>query len=94
MPDAPAIPVFRQDIDLMAWGAYPIVGTISKAPSVFVNGIPIMTVLSLTANAGVMVTGSASVFAEGLPVCRIGDLAESEGGVQEVLEGSPNVFSV
>ena len=52
------------------------------APTVFVNGAPIVVVGTLVAPHGAgphaiatMIQGSAVVFAGGLPVCRAGDAA-------------------
>ncbi len=91
MPDPlPSFPVLRQDLDLLLDGE---VGVISAAPSVFVNGVPIMTLESLVSDSGVMVTGSPGVFAEGKPVCRPEDLAFCASGVKVAVEGSPDVFT-
>lgn len=65
------------------------------APTVFVNGAPIAVVGADVAGHGVgahagpaMVTGSATVFAQGKPVCRAGDLANCT----HQATGSPNVL--
>lgn len=68
------------------------------APTVFVNGAPIVVVGTLIAphgtpphDAAAMAMGSSSVFAGGLPVCRDGDAATcgdtGSGGSPDVNAG-------
>lgn len=70
------------------------VGTISLANSVYVNGKRLMVIGSKTSSEGIMITGSAKVFAEGLPVCRLTDRSTSLlFGQAEVVVGSLNTHS-
>jgi len=73
-------------------------GTIIEAlaPSVFVNGYPIAVLHCKVQGHGpgvhagpVMAESSATVFAEGIPVCRAGDAASCG----HKATGSPNVFA-
>lgn len=66
------------------------------APTVFVNGAPIVVVGTVVAPHGtgphaaaVMVGGSATVYAGGLPVCRDGDAASCG----DTATGSNDVFA-
>lgn len=83
--------VQREDTDHLSDGS---VGTISPANSVYVNGERLMALGGQTSMGGRMITGSTTVFAEGIPVCRLYDLATSPlFGKAFVIEGSPNTFS-
>jgi hypothetical protein len=42
--------------------------------NVMVNGLPICTIGSLDSHGGMAITGSLSVYANGLRVCRFGDI--------------------
>lgn len=81
----------RVDIDV-AGGV--IIGIL--APTVFVNGTNISVIGDPVAGHGlpphdapVMVTGSSTVFANGIPVCRLGDVASCGDAVSPC---SGNVF--
>lgn len=62
----------------------------STAPSVTVNGIPVAVVTSQTVDGNTIITGSDSVFAENLPIARVGDISNNFGTIDS---GSPDVFS-
>lgn len=83
--------VFREDVDVMSSGA---VGVISRANSVYVNGLRLMTLGGITSEEGVMETASETVFAENIPICRLTDIASSLlFGKSTVIAGSPDTFS-
>jgi uncharacterized Zn-binding protein involved in type VI secretion len=78
-----------------------ITGSISSncSPNVFVNGLPLARVGSVTSESdicdsgsGVVASGSSTVFVNGHPVSRIGDLVNPHNGTAQISSGSPNVF--
>lgn len=77
-----------------------ITGTITAncSSDVYVNGLQVATVGSITteacqlhAGAGVIAVGSATVFVNGKPVARLGDEVTSHCGVSFITTGSATV---
>ncbi|ASL27353.1 PAAR domain-containing protein [Azotobacter chroococcum] len=79
-------------------GAFPPRPSVSASPNVFVNGIAAhrqgdawdIHCDPSSCHAGVLAQGSATVFANGLPLGRIGDPVDCGSSVAE---GSPDVFT-
>ena len=72
----------------------------SYVPNVMVNLMPICTIGSFDTHGGVAVTGSTTVFADCLPICREGDVNDCckwiypPHATQPLVECDLNVYSM